>query len=76
MVRARSSFKASSGAEVEWHTVLEVNWYLKGPEIGLLECSRPGEDEVGLSKWPTPGVLEVGLLKCSWFRLIEVDLLE
>ena len=89
MVRERSSCKDSSGEEVEWHKVLEVIWYMKGPEIGLLECSWPGMVEVGLLKcsrpplvevdllkWLRPGVLEVGLLKWSCSGLVEIDLLE
>ena len=87
MVRERSSCKDSSGEEVELHKVLEVTWYLKGPEVGLLECSRPAVVEVGLLKWLRPAVVEVGLLKwlrpgvvevalVKWSRLVEVDLLE
>ena len=43
--------------------VLDVTWYLKGPEVDLLECSRLE-------------VVEVDLHECSRHEVVEVDLLE
>ena len=61
MVRERSSSKDSSCDEVEWYKVLSATWYLKEPEIGLLEWSGPGVVEVGLLRWGMGEVVPVGL---------------
>ena len=76
MVRERSSCKDSSGEEVELHRVLEITWYLIGPEVGLLECSMPGLVEVGLLKGTRHEMVEVGLLECSRPEVVEVGLLK
>ena len=76
MVRERSSCKDSSGEEVELHKVLEVTWYLKGPEVGLLECSRPAVVEVGLLKWLRPSLVEGARLKCFRQSVVEASRLK
>ena len=43
--------------------VLDVTWYLKRPEVDLLECSRLEVVEVDLLECSRPKVVEVGLLK-------------
>ncbi|KAM7322496.1 hypothetical protein ACRRTK_018001 [Alexandromys fortis] len=72
MVRERSSCKDSSGEEVELHKVLEVTWYLKGPEANFDQAAqdvrklkrRPEDEELkelyGLYKQSIIGDINIG----------------